>query len=85
MNMMQEPVNVRFMYGSMRPSPLGMVGARGELIFRFQYSRAGDLRLTGQFNERISGTSNPIMDLQPGDRLELRIQPTRELRLTKIQ
>lgn len=82
-NQAGEPVQIRYVYGTAVPATLGTVRADAEASFSFMFSRAGDLRLIGEFVERRTGTSNPIMDLRPGDRLELTINQRKELRLAR--
>ena len=82
-NQLQEPVQIRFMYGRSTPSALGTVAGGSEETYTFRYTGAGDLRLTGDFIERRSGTSNGIDDLAVGDRLVLTINQQKELRLEK--
>ena len=71
------------MYGSSTRSTLGTVPATSEETFTFLYSAAGDLRLTGDFIQRRTASSNPIQDLRAGDRLVLTINQRGELRLDK--
>lgn len=82
-NQVQEPVQIRYMYGRSTPSTLGTVAAGAEETYTFRYTGAGDLRLTGEFIERRSGTSNGIEDLSVGDQLILTINQRKELRLEK--
>jgi hypothetical protein len=82
-NQLGEPVQIRYVYGRATPSTLGTVSGQSEATFRFRYSGAGDLRLTGEFLDRRSGTSNPIVDLRAGETLEMTIDLRKELRLTR--
>lgn len=82
-NRSPDPVQIRYVYGRAGPVTLGSVGVGGEETFRFRYSNNGDLRLVGDFLNRRAGTSNPIMDLRPGELLELTILQSREMRLER--
>lgn len=82
-NRSADPVQIRYVYGRANPVTLGLVGVGGEEQFRFRYSNNGDLRLTGEFLNRRTGTSNPIMDLRPGESLDLSILQSREMRLER--
>jgi hypothetical protein len=82
-NLSADPVQIRYVYGRANPVTLGNVGVGGEEVFRFRYSNNGDLRLTGEFLNRRSGTSNPIINLRPAEVLELTVLQSYEMRLER--
>ena len=82
-NQVGEPVQLRYVFGRAVPTTLGTVRANAQAEYSLRFSRAGDLRLSGDFVERRTGTSNAIMDLQPGDVLDLTINQRKELQLER--
>ena len=82
-NEVGEPVMLRYLYRDATAAALGQVAASGTAEFTIRYLQGFDLRITGDFVERRTGSSNPIVDLRPGDVLQLTINPRKELVLAK--
>ena len=82
-NQSGESVQVRYVYGRANPVVLGTVRDGEQARWTFRHSRAGDLRLTGDFNQRRTATSNALQLLQPGESLTLLINQRRELELSR--
>ncbi len=84
-NEVGEPVQLRYVYAGAVPTTLGQVAANGRETFTFRYLQGFDLRLTADFVERRTSSSNPIMDLRPGDVLDLTINQRKELELAQAR
>ena len=82
-NQSGESVQVRYVYGRANPVVLGTVRDREQARWTFRHSRNGDLRLTGEFNQRRTATCNALQLLQPGESLNLLINQRKELELSR--
>ena len=82
-NQSGESVLVRYVYGRANPVVLGTVRDGEQERWTFRHSRNGDLRLTGDFNQRRTATSNALQLLQPGESLNLLINQRKELELSR--
>ena len=78
-----EPVLLRYTFGTAVPVTLGNLRDGAQETYKLRFTNAGDLRVIADFVERRTGTSNPIVDLRPNDRLELVIDGRKQLRLTR--
>lgn len=81
-NRVGQQVTVYAMYDVAPARRLGVVRADAEATFRFFY-QAGELRIVVDYPERRTVTSNGIVDLQPGDVLDLTISFSQGPRLER--
>jgi hypothetical protein len=81
-NRVGSQVAVYAMYGTSPARRVGVVPTDGEATFRFFY-QTGDLRMVVDYPERRTVTSNGIVDLKPGDVLDLTISVSQGPRLVR--
>jgi len=79
-----EPITLSAMFGTSPASRLGQVPASGDASFTF-FWRPGDLRIVLNYIGNRRATSNGIVDLQQGDRLELEIGASGTPNLRKVK
>ncbi|UCC72311.1 MAG: hypothetical protein JSV86_18385 [Gemmatimonadota bacterium] len=81
-NRVGSQVTVYAMYDTAPARRVGVVPADAEATFKLFY-QTGDLRMVVDYPERRRVTSNGIVDLQPGDVLDLTISVSQGPRLVR--